>query len=127
MAAVLDDLAQLVVQRLDRVGRVDDLAQRGPERQERGEPVPGVLPRGEGGGVLLAEVGVGEGGQRDQRGVLVRGGVGGPWQGRRGAWGGVWAVSFLHLALSTGGLGEVSGVGGILKKKTTSRETRQGE
>ena len=35
VAAVLDDLAQLVVQRLDAIRGVDDLAQRGPERQER--------------------------------------------------------------------------------------------
>src|SRR5699024_1691681 len=54
VAAVLDDLAQLVVQRLDAVGGVDDLAQRWPERQERGEPVPRVLPGGDRGRVLLA-------------------------------------------------------------------------
>ena len=42
VAAVLGDLAQLVVQRLDRVGGVDDSAQLGRERQERDEPVPGV-------------------------------------------------------------------------------------
>ncbi len=45
MAAVLDDLAQLVVQRLDRVGRVDHPAQLGRERQERDEPLPGVARR----------------------------------------------------------------------------------
>ena len=36
VAAGLDDLAQLVVQRLDRVRRVDHLADRRPERHDRG-------------------------------------------------------------------------------------------
>jgi hypothetical protein len=39
VAAVLDDLAELVVQRLDRVCRVDDLADLWWERQERDEPL----------------------------------------------------------------------------------------
>ena len=61
VAAVLDDLPELVVQRLDRVGGVDDLAELGRERQERDEPLPGVLPGRHRGRVLLAEVGLGEG------------------------------------------------------------------
>ena len=44
VAAVLDDLAVLVVQRLDGVGGVDDLADRRGELEERDEPLPGVLP-----------------------------------------------------------------------------------
>ena len=42
---VLDDLAELVVQRLDRVGGVDDLPDLGRERQERDEPLPGASAR----------------------------------------------------------------------------------
>jgi hypothetical protein len=42
--AVLDDLAELVVQRLDGVGRVDDAADLGRELQERDEPLPGGRP-----------------------------------------------------------------------------------
>ena len=40
----LGDLAQLVVQRLDRVGGVDHLACGRCEVQERDEPVPCLLP-----------------------------------------------------------------------------------
>src|SRR5680860_275831 len=75
MATILDDLAQLIVERLNAVGRVNDLPQRRPECQERGEPLPGALPRADCGGVLLTEVRIGERGQRHQRGVFVRGGV----------------------------------------------------
>ena len=75
VAAVLDDLAALVVQRLDAVGRVNDFAQSGSERQERDEPFPGVLPGRGRGRVLLAQVGVGERGQRGQRGGIGIGGV----------------------------------------------------
>ena len=69
VAAVLDDLAQLVVQRLDRVGGVDDLADLGRERQERDEPLPGVLPGRDRRRVLLAQLGVGEDVQLVSRGV----------------------------------------------------------
>lgn len=44
VTAVLGDLAQLIVQRLGRVGGVDDAAQCRRERQERDEPLPGPLP-----------------------------------------------------------------------------------
>ena len=44
VAAVLGDLAQLVVQRLDGVGGVDDPAQGRGEDQEGREPLPGPLP-----------------------------------------------------------------------------------
>ncbi|MCW2527283.1 MAG: hypothetical protein JWM76_2143, partial [Pseudonocardiales bacterium] len=37
MSAVLDDFAELVVQRLDAVGRVDDSAQHRRESQEWGD------------------------------------------------------------------------------------------
>lgn len=40
----LGDLAELVVQRLDGVGRVDDLADRRIEIEERDEPVPTPAP-----------------------------------------------------------------------------------
>jgi hypothetical protein len=40
VAAVLDDLAELVVQRLDRVGGVDDPSQLRRKRQERYESLP---------------------------------------------------------------------------------------
>src|SRR4030095_2872714 len=42
---ILDDLPKLEVQRLDRVRGVNDPAELGWERQERGEPLTGVLPR----------------------------------------------------------------------------------
>src|SRR6185437_13835365 len=58
--AVLDDFAQLVVQRLDRVGGVDDLADLGWELQERDEPLPRVLPDRDGALVAPADLGVGE-------------------------------------------------------------------
>lgn len=41
MATVLGDLAQLVVQRLDAVGRVDDAPEHRREVQEQDEPLPG--------------------------------------------------------------------------------------
>jgi hypothetical protein len=44
MAPVLDDLPQLIVQRLAAVGGVDDLADLGRELQERDEPLPRVPP-----------------------------------------------------------------------------------
>ena len=43
VAAGLGDLAELVVQRLDRVGRIEQLADRRAERQERDEGVPGLF------------------------------------------------------------------------------------
>jgi hypothetical protein len=51
VAPVLDDLAELVVQRLDGVGGVDDLAGLRGELEERDEPLPGVLPGRHGGRV----------------------------------------------------------------------------
>ena len=54
----LGDLAQLVVQRLDGVGRVDDLADRGVEREERGEPVPVPTPQIDDGRVAAAPLGL---------------------------------------------------------------------
>ena len=54
------DLAQLVVQRLDAVGGVDDPAQLGWERQERGEPLPGVAERFDRRGIFAARYRVGE-------------------------------------------------------------------
>jgi hypothetical protein len=41
--AGLGDLAELVVQRLDGIGGVEQLADRGAEGQERGEGVPGTV------------------------------------------------------------------------------------
>ena len=55
MAAVLDDFAELVVQALDRVRGVDDLAELGWERQERDEPLPGAFPDGQRGLVFAAQ------------------------------------------------------------------------
>src|SRR6516225_10470266 len=56
VAPVLDDLAQLVVQALDRVRGVDDLPDLGRERQERGEPLPGALPGRDHARVAAAEL-----------------------------------------------------------------------
>src|SRR5438105_8379456 len=58
--AVLDDLAELVVQALDRVRRVDDLADFRRERQERGEPFPGAFPGRHHARVAVPELGVGQ-------------------------------------------------------------------
>src|SRR5215216_7331531 len=43
-AAGLDDLADLAVERLDRVGRVDRSADVGREGQERDDPLPMLKP-----------------------------------------------------------------------------------
>ena len=67
VAAVLDDLAELEVQRLDRVRRVDHSTDVGRECQERDELLPGVLerrdrvrvPLTEFGGFELFELGLG--------------------------------------------------------------------
>ena len=75
VAAVLGDLAQLVVQRLDRVGGVDDPAQGRGEGQEGDEPLPGPLPRRRRLRVLAARVGLAEGVQGPSGGLLVGGGV----------------------------------------------------
>ena len=75
VAAVLGDLAQLVVQRLDRVGGVDDPAQGRGEGQEGGVPLPGPLPRRRRLRVLAARVGLAEGVQGPSGGLLVGGGV----------------------------------------------------
>ncbi len=45
MPAGLGDLAELIVQRLDGVGGVDDLADRSVEGQEGGEPFPVASPQ----------------------------------------------------------------------------------
>jgi len=74
VAAVLDDLAELVVQRLDRVGDVDDLADLG-EKARNGMNRSQARSRAcTVAGLLAAQVRVGEGER------LVLGGVG----GRRG-------------------------------------------
>ena len=95
VAAVLGDLAQLVVQRLDRVGGVDDPAQGRGEGQEGDEPLPGPLPRRRRLGVLAARVGLAEGAWGPSGGLLVGGGAGSgagrrrppcPPRGRRTAW-----------------------------------------
>src|SRR5215213_709798 len=52
---ILDDLAELVVQRLDRVRGVDHSAHRRRERQERDEPLPGPLPDRDRGRILAAQ------------------------------------------------------------------------
>ena len=53
MAAVLDDLPQLEVNRLDGVSRVDDLPDGGVEFKERDELVPGPVPCGDQAGAFL--------------------------------------------------------------------------
>lgn len=76
VAAVLGDLAQLVVQRLDRVGGVGDPAQGRGEGQEGGVPLPGPLPRRRRLRVLAARVGLAEGAWGPSGGLLVGGGAG---------------------------------------------------
>ena len=56
LTTVFDDLAQLVVQRLDAVGGVDDPAQHRREGQEGHEPVPGVGEGLDGRGVALTQL-----------------------------------------------------------------------
>jgi hypothetical protein len=75
VAAGLGDLAELVVQALDAVGGIQQLADGRAERQERREGVPGVFPDPDGLGVLLAQRAGREAGQRVQRGFLAGGGV----------------------------------------------------
>jgi hypothetical protein len=58
MPAVLDDLAELEVERLDRVRGVDDLAELGRERQERSKPLQRVLPGRHRGRILGAKIGL---------------------------------------------------------------------
>ena len=77
MAAGLGDLAELVVQALDAVGGVEQLADARGEGEERGELVPGVFPDPGGLRVLAAELGGGERGQGVERGFLRRRGVDG--------------------------------------------------
>lgn len=69
MTAVPDDLAELVVQGLDRIGGVDHPAQHGRKLQERDEPGLGVLEHPDRVGVPLPEFGGGELGQRGFGGV----------------------------------------------------------
>jgi hypothetical protein len=75
VAAGLGDLAELVVQRLDGVGGVEQPADGGAEGEERGEGVPGVLPDPDGLRVLPAPVGRVEGGQGVEGGLGGRRGV----------------------------------------------------
>src|SRR5690606_27977307 len=60
LTPILYDLADLVVEALDRIRRVDDAPDLGWEGQKGGEPVPGAFPHGDGGLVLAPEWGVGE-------------------------------------------------------------------
>ena len=78
MAAVLGDLAQLVVQRLDAVGGVDDPPEHRREVQEGSESLPGPLPGRHRLGVLDPHVGLREVGQSLPGGLLARGGAGRP-------------------------------------------------
>ena len=57
MASGLGDLAQLVVHRLNRIRRVNDLPQLGRELQKRGEPLPRVAPGGHRRWILPAQLG----------------------------------------------------------------------
>ena len=77
MAAVLGNLAQLVVQRLDTVGGVDDTPEHRREVQEGSEPLPGPLPGRHRLGVLDPQIGLREVGQGLPSGLLARGGVDG--------------------------------------------------
>ena len=69
MPTVLDHLADLVVEALDRVRRIDNLPYFDGEGEEGGEPLPGPFPHRDRGGVALAHGGVGEGQQRDLGGL----------------------------------------------------------
>jgi hypothetical protein len=75
VAAGFGDLAELVVQRLDRVGGVEQLADRGCEREERDEGVPGVFPDPDRLRVLASPRGVRELQQGELGGVRAGGGV----------------------------------------------------
>ena len=55
MATVLDDLAQLIVQRFAGIGGVEDLADLRREFQKRNAPLPGVPPHPHRGLMLLAQ------------------------------------------------------------------------
>ena len=77
VAAVLGDLAQLVVQRLNTVGRVYDAPEHRREVQEGSEPLPGPLPGRHRLGVLDPQIGLREVGQGLPSGLLARGGVDG--------------------------------------------------
>jgi hypothetical protein len=75
VAAGLGDLAELVVQALDAVGGVEQLADRRGEGQERGELLPGVFPDPDGLRVLLPPGRGGEGGQGVEGRLGRRGGA----------------------------------------------------
>jgi hypothetical protein len=77
VAAGLGDLAELVVQALDRVGGAGQLADRGGEGEERGELVPGVFPDPDRLGVLAPP------GRLRERGQGVERGLGGRRRARR--------------------------------------------
>src|SRR3954470_22515580 len=72
--AGLDRLADLAVQALDRVGRVDRASELVGEREERGHVLPAGAPGVDGRRVALAPLGV-EALELDERGVGVGGGV----------------------------------------------------
>ena len=71
VAPVLGDFAQLVVERLDAVGGVDDPAQHRREGQEGHEPVPGVGEGLDGRGVALTQLAAVKGVQGLHGGLLV--------------------------------------------------------
>ena len=73
MATILDDLAQLVVQRLDAVRRIDHSPQHRWKCEKWGEPVPRVLEYAHGVRVHLPKLGSCKIAQRDLRGILVDG------------------------------------------------------
>src|SRR3954447_13450493 len=76
VAAGLADLAELVVDALDHVGGVDDLADLGCEREERDDLLPGRLPVPADRGVLASDLAVGPGIQGFPGGLLGRRGSG---------------------------------------------------
>ena len=58
MSSGFGDLAELIVQRFDGVGGVDDLADRGFEGEERGEPFPVPSPQVDDGRILVSPLDV---------------------------------------------------------------------
>ena len=73
VAAVLGHLPQLVVERLDRVGRIDHAPQFGREREEGREPLPRVTEYLAGRGAAPAQLGRLEDGELGRRCLGVRG------------------------------------------------------
>ena len=58
MSSGFGDLTELIVQRFDGVGGVDDLANRGFEGEERGEPFPVPSPQVDDGRILVSPLDV---------------------------------------------------------------------